>query len=111
MSDLEMPEWVPRADTIGRDRWTDDDRLYLPQRPAWQQKAACRGMGPDLFFTERGASTNPAKEICAACPVRVECLEYGMSMQGRGGYDFGIWGGASARERRRERRVRKGRAA
>jgi WhiB family redox-sensing transcriptional regulator len=68
----------------------------------WQDQASCLGMDPDLFFPERGASTRDAKAICAACPVRVDCLEYALA----NGEKFGIWGGMSERERRRVRRLR-----
>lgn len=66
-------------------------------RPAWHAQAACRGMGPDLFFVRRGEPTEPAKAICATCPVIGPCGEAGEM-------EVGIWGGASARTRRRERR-------
>jgi WhiB family transcriptional regulator, redox-sensing transcriptional regulator len=68
----------------------------------WQDQAGCLGIDPDLFFPERGASTREAKAICAACVVRVECLEYAIA----NGEKFGIWGGMSERERRRVRRAR-----
>ncbi|MDP8959208.1 MAG: WhiB family transcriptional regulator [Actinomycetota bacterium] len=69
---------------------------------AWQDFANCRGADSDLFFPERGASTRQAKAICAACEVRVECLEFAL----RHGEKFGIWGGLSERERRRIRKQR-----
>ena len=68
----------------------------------WQDRAACLGMDPDLFFPERGASTREAKSICRSCPVRVDCLEFALA----NGEKFGIWGGMSERERRRIRRAR-----
>ncbi|MGH8874829.1 MAG: WhiB family transcriptional regulator [Acidimicrobiia bacterium] len=68
----------------------------------WQEKANCRGADADLFFPERGASTRKAKEICGACEVQVDCLEYAVSH----GEKFGIWGGFSERERRRIRKQR-----
>ena len=74
---------------------TDEDR-------SWQDNANCLGVDPDLFFPERGASTREAKEVCRACIVRVECLEYALG----NGEKFGIWGGMSERERRRIRRAR-----
>jgi WhiB family redox-sensing transcriptional regulator len=76
--------------------FSDDDELK------WQDQASCLGMDPDLFFPERGASTREAKAICAACPVRVDCLEYALANAEK----FGIWGGLSERERRRIRRMR-----
>ena len=74
---------------------TDEDR-------SWQDNANCLGVDPDLFFPERGASTREAKEVCRACIVRAECLEYALG----NGEKFGIWGGMSERERRRVRRAR-----
>jgi WhiB family redox-sensing transcriptional regulator len=69
---------------------------------AWQMRANCMGVDPDLFFPERGASTREAKEVCRGCVVREDCLEYALA----NGEKFGIWGGLSERERRRIRRAR-----
>jgi WhiB family redox-sensing transcriptional regulator len=69
---------------------------------AWQFRANCMGVDPDLFFPERGASTREAKEVCRGCVVREDCLEYALA----NGEKFGIWGGLSERERRRIRRAR-----
>lgn len=72
------------------------------EAPAWQDFANCRGADVDIFFPDRGASTRGAKEICAACTVREECLEYAVTR----GEKFGIWGGLSERERRKIRKQR-----
>ncbi len=69
---------------------------------SWQDFANCSGADQDLFFPERGASTRKAKSICAACTVKVECLEFAITQ----GERFGIWGGLSERERRKIRRQR-----
>lgn len=69
---------------------------------AWQDFANCRGADVDIFFPDRGASTRGAKEICAACQVRAECLDYAVTR----GEKFGIWGGLSERERRKIRKQR-----
>ena len=74
----------------------------------WREQGACRGLDPALFFPERGDSTAAAKATCASCPVRAQCLDYGLYER------FGIWGGKGERERRRirhERQERKGVAA
>ena len=71
----------------------------------WVSSGACRGLDPALFYPERGASTKEAREVCAGCPVRLECLEYALV----NGEKFGIWGGQSERARRRLRRMRGGR--
>ncbi len=76
--------------------------LYGRQDRSWQARANCMGVDPDLFFPERGASTREAKEVCRGCVVREDCLEYALA----NGEKFGIWGGLSERERRRERRAR-----
>lgn len=65
-------------------------------------RALCAQTDPELFFPERpGVSPRLAKQICAGCPVRVECLEYAL----RNGERFGVWGGLSPKERARLRRV------
>lgn len=69
------------------------------QRPDWFDRAACRGLDPDLFFPERGQPTRPAKRVCERCPVRVECLDYAQANFEK----FGVWGGLSERARRRIR--------
>ena len=72
------------------------------EQGGWMSLAECKGMDPDLFFPERGASTREAKEVCRGCVVREDCLEYALA----NGEKFGIWGGLSERERRRLRRQR-----
>jgi WhiB family redox-sensing transcriptional regulator len=66
-------------------------------RPDWFDRAACRDMGPDVFFTGKGVPTAPAKAICAGCPVTAECLAYGLREK------WGVWGGEAERSRRRIR--------
>jgi WhiB family transcriptional regulator, redox-sensing transcriptional regulator len=67
----------------------------------WMLEARCLDADPEAFFPEKGGSTREAKRICAACPVRDECLQYALENDER----FGIWGGLSERERRRAKRV------
>ncbi len=68
-------------------------------RPPWMNHAACRGVNPALFFPERGETSTPAKQVCADCTVRVDCLEHALAACER----HGVWGGQSERERRRLR--------
>lgn len=63
---------------------------------SWQDKAACKGKEPDLWFPDGNASTREAKAVCAECPVRVECLAYAIETR----TDTGIWGGLTEAERR-----------
>ena len=54
-----------------------DIQTLTSQGPrAWQARANCMGVDPELFFPERGSSTREAKEVCRGCVVRVECLEF-----------------------------------
>jgi len=69
----------------------------------WHVLAACRGVDPDLFFPERGASTREAKEVCRGCVVREDCLEYALVNRVK----YGVWGGHSERERKRMRTRRR----
>lgn len=61
----------------------------------WTIAAACRGMDPDELFVQ-GAAQNRAKTVCAACPVRTECLADALDNR----VEFGVWGGMTERERR-----------
>jgi hypothetical protein len=49
-----------------------------------------------MFFPGRGESAEPARQICAGCPVRQPCLDYALSH----GISHGIWGGLTERDRR-----------
>ncbi len=80
----------------------DIQSLTAESPRAWQARANCMGVDPELFFPERGSSTREAKEVCRGCVVRIECLEFAIANSEK----FGIWGGMSERERRRVRRAR-----
>jgi WhiB family redox-sensing transcriptional regulator len=76
----------------------------------WLDRAACRDVDPELFFTvgtgvlaERQVTR--AKAVCRRCPVRAECLGWA---QLHGQCD-GVWGGLDADERRQVRRSPAGR--
>jgi hypothetical protein len=62
----------------------------------WRELAACRGADLNLFFPDRGESAGPARQVCAACPVRQPCLDYAVS----NAITDGIWGGLTELERR-----------
>lgn len=74
--------------------------LVGPKRDQdWQQRAACAGSDPDLFFPvgESRKQIAKAKEVCAECPVHKECLRLALVRD----HAWGVWGGLSAVERRR----------
>ena len=72
--------------------------LAAPARFAarWRELAACRGTDLEVFFPGRGESAEPARQVCAACPVRQPCLDYAITNR----IAHGIWGGLTERERR-----------
>ena len=61
----------------------------------WASEAQCRGSRPDELFV-RGAAQNKAKQLCAGCPVRTECLAEALDNE----IEWGVWGGMTERERR-----------
>lgn len=74
-------------------------------REVWEA-ALCAQVDPEIFFPETGQPSRPAREVCAACPVRTPCLEvFGDLVQ------YGVVGGLSVRERRARRVSRRGGAA
>lgn len=62
----------------------------------WQHRANCRGLPPDLFMNHREDLYGPrqAIAICAACEVRVRCLQSAMTNN-----EVGIWGGTTRETR------------
>jgi WhiB family redox-sensing transcriptional regulator len=70
---------------------------------SWRQRAACRGVDPDVFYPSTDEEAEEAKAICRICPVRESCLEYALVNRERDG----VWGGATERERRRIIRQRR----
>lgn len=76
----------------------------LIKRPAWMSQGSCKGEDLDLFFPRRGvtpATMARAREVCAGCPVRTECLEYADA----DAEIMGVWGGTTERDRRTRRHV------
>lgn len=82
---------------------------FVFARPDWHEHAACRGMmlsedDPD-FFIKRGDQLQMLKrvrKVCEECTVVEECLDYALRMN----ISVGVWGGASANERRVIRKER-----
>ena len=61
----------------------------------WTAFGACRNASPDDLFVE-GAAQRAAREVCAGCAVRLECLIDALDNR----MVFGVWGGMTERERR-----------
>ena len=82
---------------------------------AWQLRAACRDGPETMFFhpdLERGPARRArdarAKQVCARCPVIMECRRHAMATE----EPYGVWGGQDEHERRaaiaRQRRAKRG---
>lgn len=80
----------------GRPRSGPD--LTLP--PEWVTEALCAQTDPEAFFPEKGGTAEPARRICAVCPVHRECRDYALT----NAEYHGIWGGLTDNDRRRIRR-------
>ena len=63
----------------------------------WRNQARCAEVDGEIFFPEKGGSTQAGKKVCRGCEVRAECLDYALGNREL----HGIWGGMSDRERRR----------
>lgn len=63
----------------------------------WMSKARCKDteFNNISFFPKRGEPAKEAKQVCARCPVRMECLTYALENR----EEAGVWGGASAKMR------------
>lgn len=76
-----------------------------PATGTWRDQARCRGIDPQVFHPseEDEAAADAAKAICALCPVVDSCLEFAITAREKDG----VWGGLTARERRRLIRQRR----
>jgi len=80
----------PLRDHLGLFELVDRDRT-------WVSRAACNGSSANFFPTRMGEpGVAEAMQICATCPVRIECLKYALNNS----IAHGIWGGYTARGRR-----------
>lgn len=78
----------------------------LPKPPLWWEQAACQEHPELSWFPDEDGPRTPeaaamsakARGVCQSCPVRVDCLEYGMEQR------FGIWGGLGPSQRKRLRK-------
>lgn len=89
LSDEFIPDSQQQEDppeNLDLDRYTD---LY--------PEARCRDADPEVFFPDAGGDVNPAKKICADCPVITECFDAAVT----NGERFGVFGDSSENDRRK----------
>ena len=88
------------------DRYPEIDLDLLPSNPAppdmWQDRSACFGIDPNVFFPVSEEEAGPALTYCRICRIREECLAWAL----KNGERYGVWGGLTEQQRRRlQRRV------
>lgn len=89
------------------DIWSESANVPTINRPAWQARGNCHGMTEVFFYAPRGRTAvkqlseaeQYAKNLCAGCPVRDECLSYALENDEQ----YGIWGGLTPSQRDRIR--------
>lgn len=101
-----MPDFT-RPELLTDEQGDIADLLELAERkPAWHADAACLEAPPEVsWFPETGGDGGKAaKEYCARCLVREECLAWSLEQ----GPDLdGIFGGINQRGRQMLRRQAK----
>lgn len=71
--------------------------MHQPTDQQWREEALRAQIDPEIFFPEPGQSPNAAKEVCAGCPVRTECLHDALTHRD---IAFGVRGGLTPTQRR-----------
>ena len=80
--------------------------LKIDQRNLdWMGRALCKELPSDMFFPESSAYTmvKEAKKACSLCAVRLDCLDYALSIPGL----TGVFGGTTEYDRIRLKRKMK----
>ena len=91
---------------VRTNRFMDVDVSHLPADPSppdfWQDRAACFGIDPDVFFPITEDQAESALAFCNVCRIREDCLAWAL----KNGERYGVWGGMTEQQRRRvQRRV------
>lgn len=69
----------------------------------WRNQGACNGLDAEIFYPDDDEHADVAKAVCDECSVRLACLNHALDNREQ----QGVWGGATARERRRMLRQRR----
>lgn len=74
-----------------------------PEAPFFDGSQVCAQVDPEIFFPDKGGSVRQAKGICAGCEFLNPCRRYALTAKAGGHPIDGVWGGTTARDRRRIR--------
>ena len=77
-----------------------------PSLDEWHARGRCVGADPEIFFPSHGDPGTEARQICASCGVRGDCLKYAIEAD-----EFGIWAGLDQQQRRALRKKQRRREA
>lgn len=70
----------------------------------WRKRAACLGTDPELFLSDSGNTQNwVIRTFCNQCTVRAECRD--LADRTDPTRPYGVFGGATAKQRQDERRA------
>ena len=70
---------------------------------AWRSNGACQGLDAEIFYPENEDHAEFALSVCGECAVRIACLDYALDTREQ----QGVWGGVTARDRRKMLRQRR----
>jgi WhiB family redox-sensing transcriptional regulator len=96
-----MPEDTSTGSTLTRLLPVVMPIAVAPALGEWHGRGLCVGEDPGIFFPGHGSPGTEARQVCALCRYRDDCLEYATEAD-----EFGIWGGLDQDERRRLRKKR-----
>jgi hypothetical protein len=94
--------YVKMSEVHGDVSYLGYDLLKALAGPIWKTEALCRSENAEhlkTFFPEEqthgGNHLIAPRKMCIECPVRFDCLEYGLEEP------YGVWGGHSPSQRKR----------
>jgi hypothetical protein len=67
----------------------------------WQERSACYGLDPEIFFPTTEEEAGLALSYCGVCRVKEMCLAWAL----QNGERYGVWGGTTEQTRRRLIRI------
>lgn len=86
-------------------RALDEQFGAVKSRTDWQERALCREVDPEIFFSKYKDEVESAIEICKECPVASLCLESEIKEIQKGTFSiadvYGVRAGYTEAQRRR----------
>lgn len=99
----EIDPHAERQRSVSHESKYADLPIFAGTPATFLDRAACRGLPPEMFFHSSRIVNRAAKAVCAGCPVRDECLEWALANN----EEHGVFGGQGPKERKRILRERR----